>query len=162
MDKQQAMPDRTERDFAQAMARYERDRRTLAQDVGLGAAELRLLWLLNDNEPRTLRRIGDELRLEQSTVNRQVNAALQAGIVRRTRQPGDAAYLIASTPEGTDRLGDSLDTMFAGYRRAFASMGDERARELVALLTEFADAYEAVASTQAEQVVDERDSRASE
>lgn len=108
----------------------------------LGPAEQRLLWLLSDGVPRTLKRISEDLHLEQSTVNRQVNAALSHGVVSRSRKKG-AAYTFVATQYGSTRLETTLAGLFASYREAFVSMGEADAREFVRLLGRFVDAFTA-------------------
>lgn len=127
--------------FAAHVARYESHRRaTVHRDV-IGPADFRLLWLLSDGQPRTLKEISETLHLEQSTVNRQANAAIEHGIVERSRGTGRSAYEFSPTPHGEAVLAESLSGLFASYRAAFDRMGRDRASALVQLLGEFVDAY---------------------
>lgn len=80
----------------------DRHRRALESTSTLGTAELRLLWLLSDGRPRTLREVPHELHLEQSTVNRQANAAVRAGHLQRTRVDGAYRYGHAVDERGSD------------------------------------------------------------
>lgn len=136
------------RRFATAMMRFERQRHVITQCATIGTANLRLLCLLSESGPRTLREIADQLKLEQSTVNRQVNAALHQGMVERSREPGSPAYRFAPTEAGTEALKANLDVILGGYQSALDRLGPEKSERLIALLHEFADEYG--------RVVDER------
>lgn len=129
-----------ERDFAALIASYERHRRVAAQRSPLGPAELRLMWLLSDGVPRTLRDISETLNLEQSTVNRQANAALDHGIVARSRASG-SRYTFTPTELGSERLELSITSMLEKYRDAFNQMGSADAQQFVSLLGAFVAAY---------------------
>jgi len=74
-------------------------RHVLEQRLRLNAADVRLVWLLGQR-PRTLREIADDLNLEQSTVNRQVNAAIAADLLQRRRVPGQSAAVVEPTASG--------------------------------------------------------------
>ena len=76
--------------LAAALHHLDLSRRVVEQRADIGVADMRLLWLLSDDRARTLREIADDLTLEQSTVNRQVNAALAAGLLRRDRDADQA------------------------------------------------------------------------
>lgn len=136
-----ASPVALERDFAAHVARYEGHRRATVHREVVGPADFRLLWLLSDGEARTLKEISEALHLEQSTVNRQANAAIEHGIVERSRTGGRSAFVFRPTPRGEALLAESLAGLFAGYSSAFDRMGRDRAGELVQLLGEFVDAY---------------------
>ena len=126
-----------ERRLASTLTRLDKERRTLEGFQRLGTADLRLLWLLADGRARTLREIAAELGLEQSTVNRQVNAAVGAGLLERTRRPGGAAYDINRTADG-ERTYDEVTRFSMGvYATALDAMGDDAAEDLVALLQDF-------------------------
>jgi DNA-binding MarR family transcriptional regulator len=120
----------------------DRHRRALESTASLGTAELRLLWLLSDGRGRTLREIADELHLEQSTVNRQVNAALRAGHLRRTRVEG--AYRFEPTPSGSELFTRETGVALSLYARVLDDLGPERADVLLSALGEFVDRYGAV------------------
>lgn len=118
-------------------ARFERGRRAIEATARLKSADLRLLWLLSAEGPRTMREIADALVLEQSTVNRQVNAALKEGLVERidhASASGDEAVSRARAIRATDAgeaalardlgagmeiFGVALDALPAGERQQF-------------------------------------------
>lgn len=70
------------------VTRLERIRRMQTNQMDLGTADLRILWLFADGRSRTLKEISADLNLEQSTVNRQINAAINEGLLQRSRRPG--------------------------------------------------------------------------
>lgn len=129
------------RTVAGLLAALDRHRRILGQrSTSLGTADLRLLWLLTDRDPRTLRQIAEALGLEQSTVNRQVNAAISAGLLHRTRDAGSGPYLFTIADRGTEQFERHLDATLNAYRDALDALGP-RGSDFIALLTEFLEAY---------------------
>ena len=54
----------------------------------LDSSAFRILWRLEECGPLTLREIAEQLQLEQSTINRQVNSAIKHGLVERVPSPG--------------------------------------------------------------------------
>lgn len=129
-----------ERRVASLLFRLDLHRRLAEHRSPLGTADGRLLWLLSDGRPRTLREIAEALRLEQSTVNRQVNGALAAGLLRRFTEPGRSARLIEPTPEGAATFERATDLALGAFADGLAALGDE-AGEFLDLLERFAGAY---------------------
>lgn len=84
--------------------RMRRRRNHVDSGAILDASAFSILWLLDDDRPRTLREVTDELCLEQSTVNRQVNAAIKHGYVERFEVPGQVSRLHRPTDEGRAAL----------------------------------------------------------
>ncbi|WP_168211823.1 MarR family winged helix-turn-helix transcriptional regulator [Ruania zhangjianzhongii] len=114
-------------------------RRAMARRHSLNPADMRLLWLLSDDRARTFREISEELNLEQSTVNRQVNSAARANLVQISDdQP---ARLVLATKEGIAAFDQDVDRSLNGYRQALERMGTEHTAEFNALLAEFIEAY---------------------
>ncbi|MFD6178715.1 MULTISPECIES: MarR family winged helix-turn-helix transcriptional regulator [unclassified Isoptericola] len=130
----------TDRRVASLLVRLDVNRRTAEHRSELGTADGRLLWLLSDGRPRTLREIADALRLEQSTVNRQVNAALAAGYLRRFTEAGRPARLIEPTAEGLDAFERATSRALGAYADGLAVLGDE-AGTFLDLLERFTAAY---------------------
>ncbi|MET9328144.1 MarR family transcriptional regulator [Tsukamurella sp. NPDC003166] len=58
--------------------------RPRSTDLALDKSAYHILLLLDNTESCTLREIADALELEQSTVNRQVNKAIGAGLLEAT------------------------------------------------------------------------------
>jgi DNA-binding MarR family transcriptional regulator len=130
-----------ERVLASLIARLEVHRRLAEHRSPLGVAEGRLLWLLSDRRPRTLREIADALGLEQSTVNRQVNGALAAGLVRRFAEPGRAGRLVEPTDVGLESFERATTYVLGAYEESLAALGEAEARQFLAQLDTFVDAY---------------------
>ncbi len=140
MSRQRTSASEPARRLAGMFAEFDRHSRALAQRATLGTADMRMLWLLADGEARTLRQIAHDLNLEQSTVNRQVNAAVAAGIIERERERGSGPYLFTATTQGRQEFERNLNASQAAYRHALDSLGDEAPRFLE-LTRRFVDAY---------------------
>ncbi|APX33244.1 hypothetical protein BH708_11565 [Brachybacterium sp. P6-10-X1] len=132
------------RTTAALLTRLTRHQRLHRQQQVLGDADLRILWLFFDERPRTLREISDALHLEQSTVNRQVNAAVAAGLLERSRPEGGGAYVFARTEAGHDLFEADVASALDGYREALDALGEPEATEFLRLLARFSEAYRVV------------------
>lgn len=128
-----------------AIARLERGRRA-AESPAFGHADGRLLWMFSDGQERTLREIADELGLEQSTVNRQANAALKAGLLTRSREPGQNAWHFRARDTALQTFSRDLQAHLALLDTAMQTVPEaDRARFLEHLGT-FANAYSEAAA----------------
>ena len=142
-------PSSRDRALASLLYRLDLHRRLAEHRSPLGTADGRLLWLLSTRGPRTLREISDALGLEQSTVNRQVNAAIDAGLLRRFAEAGRPARLIEPTAEGVGAFEDATALALGAYDDALAALGDQEAVVFLDLLEEFVTAYGAAVRTDA-------------
>lgn len=124
-----------------ATARLEQGRRAVESYARLGQADLRLLWLLASEGPQTMKEISSALHLEQSTVNRQVNAALAAGLVERVARPGSAARVVRVTAEGEQAFAADLRMSTEVLEAALASVPAAERDAFAAHLAAFAAAY---------------------
>lgn len=124
-----------------ALARIERGRRAAEARASLGTADLRLMWLLVSDGPRTMKEISRELGLEQSTVNRQVNAALEAGLLARVEVPGQRAMGLEPTSDGLALFGADMTRMMDELERALAAVPVTESARFMSHLLDFADAY---------------------
>jgi len=129
-----------DRRVAGLLFRLDLHRRLAEHRSPLGTADGRLLWLLSDGRPRTLREVAEALRLEQSTVNRQVNGALAAGLLRRFTTPGRSARLLEPTEEGLARFEEATGQALGAYADGLAVLGAD-AGAFLDQLERFADAY---------------------
>lgn len=111
------------RDLVEELVRLRRRKTDLHRDAILDSSAFSVLLLLSDGRPRTLRELTTELELEQSTVNRQVNAAIRHGYLERFRVDGDLSGRIRATDRG---------------REAFAHDGMLRVRRLERVITDLA------------------------
>ncbi len=126
------------------LLRLQRRRRHVYDGVVLENSAFRLLWVLDDGEPRTLRQLAGDLDLEQSTVNRQVNAAIAAGWPERYDVAGSASRLVRPTPAGTEAYRHDGQIRAATIRAALDELGPERAATLIDGLRSLNDAWDAV------------------
>ena len=126
--------------LAAALARLDRAQRAAEAGASLGVADARLMWLFSDREPRTLRQVSEALGLEQSTVNRQVNAALASGLLRRSRDPGQPAHLVDATEEGLERFSRDLEQHLGRLDDALSALPEQHREAFPELLLTFVDA----------------------
>lgn len=133
------LPD--DRTVAALVTRLDRARRVQANQMDMGTADLRILWMFADERPRTLKEIADELRLEQSTVNRQINAAMAAGLLQRSRRPGSVAHEISRTEKGAEVFEDDVAKSLAAFTAGLDALGD-RVDDFLADFTRFVAAYD--------------------
>ena len=128
--------------LANELLRLGKRRRTDVAGTELEASAYRLLWVLSDDQPRTLRQLAEELALDLSTINRQVNAAVRAGVLERFSVPGSPSKPVRPTEEGR-RLYRHDSAVHADLLRSvLAEMGPEAARDLIRSLAAFNDALE--------------------
>lgn len=123
------------------IARLERAQRAAEDVAEIRVADRRLLWLLSDGAPRTMREIADGLSLEQSTVNRQVNAALALGLLARSEPDEHHARPIVVTDEGQALFARSFDRHMGYVREALAAVPADRRATFLADFAAFVDAY---------------------
>lgn len=128
-------------DLADELLRFSKRRHAAIEGIQLEASAFKLLWLLAD-QPRTLREISDELDLDLSTINRQVNAAVRAGLLERFTVPDSPSKPVRPTAEGRRLYEHDMAVHADLLRSVLAEMGADQARELIRSLAAFNDAYE--------------------
>ncbi|HEY5852580.1 MAG TPA: MarR family winged helix-turn-helix transcriptional regulator [Aldersonia sp.] len=114
-------PSPEHRNVVTELWRISQRRKMTHPGVRLDASAFAILLILSDGRPRTLRELTEDLDLEQSTVNRQVNAAIKHGYLERVGVPDCASKLIRPTEHG---------------RREYEHDGALRAQRLTAVLDE--------------------------
>ena len=133
-------------ELADELMRIGRRRHANVEGTELDTSAFKLLWILSDDRPRTLRELADELGLDLSTINRQVNAAVRAGLLERFSVPDSPSRPVRATAEGR-RLYDHDSAIHADLLRSVrAEMGADAARDLIRSLGAFNDAYESRAA----------------
>lgn len=136
--------DEASRRLGGALGRLEALRRYRA-DSGTpdapGTADMRLLWLLLDSGPQSLSEVTAGLGLERSTVNRQVNAAVEAGLLAKARVPGSTAYQVSLTDEGQRAFERGARHFLSSIECTLAEMGPRDAAMLIDLVERFVDVY---------------------
>ncbi|PWJ27195.1 DNA-binding MarR family transcriptional regulator [Branchiibius hedensis] len=130
-----------DREVASLLSSLQRIRRVTEQHASLNAADGRLMWLFSDRQPRTMRQIAESLDLEQSTVNRQVNAALAAGLLSRDRESGRAAWLFEATDSGIERFERDLAVHLELLDQALGHLPAAEREHFLELLGTFVDGY---------------------
>ncbi|KRE39027.1 hypothetical protein ASG73_01275 [Janibacter sp. Soil728] len=123
-------------------ARWSNVRRGVEAGQQLKVAEGRLLWLLRDGQPRTLRRLAEELDLEQSTVNRQVHAALDSGIIVRSRPEDSSTYVVTMSDEGEVRFRSDVARLTSVYERALAVIPEKEQERFLEHLDAFVESLD--------------------
>jgi DNA-binding MarR family transcriptional regulator len=126
------------------LLRLQRRRRHVYEGTVLENSAFRLIWVLDDGEPRTLRRLSTDLDLEQSTVNRQVNAAIAAGWLERYDVAGSASRLVRPTTAGLEAYRHDGAIRAATIRAALDELGAERAGQIIDGLRALNDAWDGV------------------
>lgn len=134
-----ASADTTE--IAGMLERIEQLRRALNVSAAKNTADMRLLWLFSDRTPRTLRQIAQQLKLEQSTANRQVNTAVRRGLLSRTREAAGLPYLFAPTLEGLDQYRRFAEHSANAYRAGIEALGVD-SNQFAALMKTFVTAID--------------------
>lgn len=132
------------RELAGILTRLDRLRHVHENLAELGTADLRILWLLRERQPSTLAEIAAELKLEQSTVNRQVNAAFAAELLSRERREPGGPYVFTPTQTGREAFERDVTASLGAYESALAAMGDADAEWFLRLARRFLDDYSAV------------------
>ncbi|GAA4362730.1 MarR family winged helix-turn-helix transcriptional regulator [Nocardioides caricicola] len=128
--------------LADELLRFGKRRHAAVEGVELESSAFKLLWVLSDDQPKTLRELADELGLDLSTINRQVNGAVRAGLLERFTVPGSPSRPVRSTAEGR-RLYEHDSAVHADLLRSvLAEMGPDAARDLIRSMGAFNDAYE--------------------
>lgn len=128
------------RAFGDEIMRVARRRTTSYPGSVLDNSAFKILRLLVDDGPRTLRQIADDLQLEQSTINRQVNAALARGLLERYAGEGHGR-LVRPTEEGRKAYRHDGAIRGGVFGEALEELGAERAHDLVDALRDFNDAF---------------------
>lgn len=135
-------------DLTEELLRMNRRRTNVFPGAWLENSAFSILWILSDGRPRTLRELSDELDLEQSTVNRQVNAAIKHGHLERFEVDGQLSRLIRPTAAGTEAF--KHDGMLRADRlvQVFSDLAPGTPDALLHELRAFNDAYERTVARQ--------------
>jgi len=129
------------RQLGDELMRLGRRRTTTYAGSMLDTSAFRILWLLSE-APRTLKEVADELQLEQSTVSRQVGAAIRHGLVERWGNPDAGGWLHRPTEQGRAAYEHDAQLRVEVYARVLDDLGRTRVDSLVAELAAFNDALD--------------------
>jgi DNA-binding MarR family transcriptional regulator len=119
----------------------------------LESSAFRILWRLDESGPLTLRELSEQLQLDQSTINRQVNSAIKQGLVERVAVPGRGGNPVRPTAAGQEAFQHDGLLRADVMGEAITDLGPGRAEALVEALRAFNDAVDRVDPTP--QVTDE-------
>ena len=108
----------------------------------LDSSAFRILWRLEECGPLTLREIAEQLQLEQSTINRQVNSAIKHGLVERVPSPGRVGTPVRPTETGREAYQHDGLLRAEVMGRAIADLGPGRARDMIDARGAFNDAVD--------------------
>lgn len=133
--------DETVRALSTELVRLTR-RRDAGSALVLDASAYKILWLVVEEGPHTLRALADGLQLDQSTINRQVHAVVERGLAERHEEDGAPAMLIRATSEGDAAYRHDARIRAEGLREVVDTMGERATADLVAGLARFNDAID--------------------
>ena len=108
----------------------------------LDSSAFRILWRLEESGPLTLRDLAEQLQLEQSTINRQVNSAIKHRLVERVPAPGRVGTPVRPTETGREAYRHDGLLRAEVMGRAIADLGPGRARDMIEALRAFNDAVD--------------------
>ncbi|GAC59818.1 MULTISPECIES: MarR family winged helix-turn-helix transcriptional regulator [Gordonia] len=141
-DGEPTWPSQVHRDVVEELLRLRRRRDEVDPKAILDASAFHILWLLSDGRARTLRELSHDLALEQSTVNRQVNAAIKRGYVERFPVDGQVSRMHRPTAAGMEALEHDGRRRADRLNRVFADLAPGDPAILLAQLRAFNDAFE--------------------
>ncbi|RYB89937.1 MarR family transcriptional regulator [Nocardioides oleivorans] len=124
------------------LMRLGRRRETNASVTDLDASAFKILWLVVEHGPHTLRGLAEGLQLEQSTINRQVHAAVDRGWVERYDDPDSPAMLVRATAPGETAYRVESRARADGLRMIVDTLGERAVADLAGGLARFNDAIE--------------------
>jgi DNA-binding MarR family transcriptional regulator len=137
-----AVSEDTLRALSDELIRLSRRRDTGDPSMILDGSAFKILWFIVEHGPHTLRSLAHNLQLEQSTINRQVNAAIDRGLAERHSAPGSVAMLIRATAAGKAAYRHDAKIRGDGLRAIVDTLGERRAADLAEGLAALNDAID--------------------
>ncbi|NMO00026.1 winged helix-turn-helix transcriptional regulator [Gordonia sp. TBRC 11910] len=129
-------------DLVDEIRRLGRRKATHYAGAQLDGSAFSILLVLSDGRSRTLRELSLELELEQSTINRQVNAAIKRGYLERYDVPGQVSRLIRPTVLGAQAFHDDGMLRVDRFNRIFDDLSPGTPEALLRELRAYNDAYD--------------------
>jgi DNA-binding MarR family transcriptional regulator len=124
------------------LIRLGRRRDTADPSMRLDGSAFKILWLIVEHGPQTLRSLAEYLQLEQSTINRQVHAVIDRGFAERYADPSSAGMLIKATRAGQVAYRHDSQIRSGGLRKIVDSLGQRAAADLAEGLAALNDAID--------------------
>ena len=124
------------------LVRLGRRRAMSSSDTILDASAYKILWLVVEHGPHTLRGLAEYLGLDQSTINRQVRAVVDHGYVDRHDDPDSPAMLIRATPAGVAAYRSDSEVRSNGLRAIVNTLGERSTADLAHGLASLNDAID--------------------
>ncbi len=137
-----AVTDETLRALSNELVRLGRRREMTSAAKALDASAFKILWILVEDGPRTLRGLAHDLGLDQSTINRQVHAVIGHGFVERFDEPDSTARLMRATAAGEAAYRSDSEIRSDGLRAIVNSLGEQSTADLAQGLASFNDAID--------------------
>ena len=137
-----AIDDALLRALGDELIRLNRRRMTTYAGARLDNSAFKILWLLVETGPMTLKEIAEHLLLDQSTINRQVNAAIDRGLAERIAREDHPARLVRASAAGEADYRHDAELRAAVWRQALAELGAGHAAGVVADLKRLNDAFD--------------------
>lgn len=145
------------RDIVEELSRFHRRKSEHHADAILETSAFAILLVLSDGRPRTLRELTDELELEQSTINRQVNAAIKHGYLERFEVEGSLSRLIQPTEHGRSTFTHDGMLRVGRLKQVFADLAPGTPESLLAELRAFNEAYDRTLRAERRRALDSRE-----
>lgn len=118
--------------------------RDLAQAVGLTAAQLRVLQIVDQKTSATPKTLANQMGVSQATVTTLVDKLVTRGMVKRVPSELDRRQInVVVTPLGQSTVDDAPDALQQRYVHAFAELADWEQAQLVSTLERVADMLDA-------------------
>ncbi|WP_448812047.1 MarR family winged helix-turn-helix transcriptional regulator [Agromyces bauzanensis] len=103
---------------------------------------MRLLMVLANHGPSSVTDLASAVGVDQPRASRLVQAAVEAGHVRRDVDPADARRsILVITDAGRAALSSLLDHRRGAIERALADFSPDERRQFAVLLARFAEAW---------------------
>lgn len=134
--------DETLRALSNELVRLGRRRETSSPETTLDASAYKILWLVVEHGPRTLRELAQDLKLDQSTINRQVHAVIGHGYAERYADPESPGMLVRATPAGEAAYRSDSQVRTEGLRGIVNTLGEQVTADLADGLASFNDAID--------------------
>ncbi|NDK90943.1 winged helix-turn-helix transcriptional regulator [Gordonia desulfuricans] len=130
------------RDLVDELRRFNRRKTEFYAESVLEASAFAIMLVLSDGRARTLRELTEELGLEQSTVNRQVNNAIKHGYLERFEVAGSLSRFVRPTDTGREAFHHDGMLRAARIEATFADLAPGTPEGLLRELRAFNQAYD--------------------